>query len=129
MVNRIALVSLLVRDYDEAVAWFTGPLGFDLVADTDLGGGQRWVVVAPAGGGHGLVLGRPTEPEQVARIGDQTGGRVFLFLQTDDFAAEHSRLLAAGVEFLEEPRHEPYGTVAVFRDLLGNKWDLVQYAQ
>lgn len=127
--NRIALVSLLVREYDEAVAYYTGPMGFDLVEDTDLGGGQRWVVVAPKGAGHGIVLARPTEPEQKARIGDQTGGRVFLFLQTDDFAAEHARMLGTGVEFLEEPRHEPYGTVAVFRDFLGNKWDLVQYAQ
>lgn len=126
--SRIALISLLVHDYDPAVAFFTGPLGFDLVEDTDLGDGKRWLVVAPPGGTDtGLLLARAATDEQRARVGDQTGGRVFLFLATDDLAAEHARMRAAGVEFVEEPRREPYGTVAVFLDVAGNRWDLVQH--
>jgi uncharacterized glyoxalase superfamily protein PhnB len=102
-------------------------LGFALAEDTPLGGGKRWVRVTPPGGsGANLLLAKATTPEQLARVGDQTGGRVFLFLHTDDFARDHARLTAAGVAFLDGPRHEPYGTVGVFRDLYGNKWDLIQ---
>ena len=126
MNRRLALVTLLVRDYDEALAFYVGCLGFDLVEDTSLGGGKRWVVVAPGGAGAALLLARAADAAQHARIGDQTGGRVFLFLHTDDFARDHRRLSQAGVRFLEAPRHEPYGTVAVFEDLYGNRWDLLQ---
>lgn len=126
MPSRIATIALLVRDYDEAIAWYTGKLGFALVSDTPLGGGKRWVVVAPRGGGAQLLLARADGTEQAARIGDQTGGRVGFFLETDDFARDHAAFSAAGVRFLEAPRHEDYGTVAVFADLYGNKWDLIQ---
>lgn len=127
MPNAIATVSLLVADYDEAIAFYTGPLGFRLVANTDLGGGRRWVVVAPLGSGGGrLLLARADDEHQISRIGDQTGGRVFLFLETDNFARDHELFIQNGVRFLEEPRHEPYGTVAVFEDLYGNRWDLIQ---
>ena len=126
---RLAFLSLLVPDYDPAIAWFTGALGFDLVEDTDQGNGKRWVRVAPPGGGTGLILARATGPEQEAAIGRQGGGRVWLFLQSEDFATDHARMLAAGIAFEEEPRAEPYGTVAVFRDPWGNRWDLVQFAE
>ncbi|HEY8594983.1 MAG TPA: VOC family protein [Devosiaceae bacterium] len=127
MPNAIATVSLLVADYDEAIAFYTGALGFRLVANTDLGGGRRWVVVAPLGSGGGrLLLARADDEHQISRIGDQTGGRVFLFLETDNFARDHELFIQNGVRFLEEPRHEPYGTVAVFEDLYGNRWDLIQ---
>ena len=125
----IALVAVVVRDYDQAIAWFTGALGFRLVEDTALGDGKRWVVVAPGSGGAGLVLARAASPEQEARIGNQTGGRVAFFLHTDDFGREYARMAASGVTFLEEPRSEPYGQVAVFQDLYGNKWDLVEPRQ
>jgi len=125
MTQKIALLSLLVRDYDEAVAFYVGKVGFTLVEDTDLGGGKRWVVVAPKGDGAGLLLAKATG-DQAARIGDQGGGRVWLFLHTDDFAADHARMSAAGVTFLEPPRHEAYGSVAVFEDLYGNRWDLLE---
>jgi catechol 2,3-dioxygenase-like lactoylglutathione lyase family enzyme len=124
----IALTTLLVRDYDEAIAFYRDALGFELREDGPRADGGRWVVVAPRGaapGQGGLLLARPSRPEQLARIGDQTGGRVGWFLHTDDFAADHRRMIAAGVRFLEEPRHEPYGTVAVFEDLYGNRWDLL----
>lgn len=125
----LGAVTLLVRDYDEAIAYFKSVLGFSLVEDTDQGMGKRWVVVAPKGvsaaSAH-LLLAKAVTPEQTARIGDQAGGRVFLFLQTDDFARDHAAMLARGVRFLEEPRHEPYGSVVVFADLYGNKWDLLQ---
>lgn len=125
--QRIATIALVVRDYDEALAWYTGTLGFDCLEDTDLGGGKRWVVVAPRDGrGARLLLARAATSEQAARIGDQTGGRVFLFLETDDFAGDFSALTARGVTFTEAPRGEPYGTVAVFADLYGNRWDLIQ---
>jgi catechol 2,3-dioxygenase-like lactoylglutathione lyase family enzyme len=124
--QRLALVALVVPDYDEAIAHYTDVLGFQLREDTDLGDGKRWVVVDPPGAqGSGLLLARATKPEQEARIGDQTGGRVFLFLHTDDFAADHARLIAAGVTFVEGPRHEEYGTVAVFEDRYGNRFDLI----
>ncbi|WP_372784947.1 VOC family protein [Phenylobacterium sp.] len=126
MPTRLSLAALLVRDYDEAIAFYVGKLGFTLTADTDQGGGKRWVVVTPSGGGAGLLLARPIDPTQTARIGDQGGGRVMLFLETDDFAGGHARMQAAGVRFLEAPRHEPYGVVAVFEDLYGNRWDLIE---
>jgi catechol 2,3-dioxygenase-like lactoylglutathione lyase family enzyme len=119
-------VTLVVRDYDEAIRFYVDAVGFELREDTDLGGGKRWVVVAPPDGGAGLLLAKASGPEQEARVGDQTGGRVAFFLQSADFAADHGRMLAAGVRFLEEPRHEPYATVAVFEDLYGNRWDLLQ---
>ncbi len=130
MNRQLALATLLVDDYDRAIAWFTGALGFDLRQDQDLGNGKRWVVLAPSGDpGAGLLLARASTPEQQARIGDQTGGRVGFFLHTDDFARDHAAMLAAGVEFLEAPRHEAYATVAVFRDLYGNSWDLLEPRQ
>jgi catechol 2,3-dioxygenase-like lactoylglutathione lyase family enzyme len=125
----IATVTLLVSDYEEAIAYFRGVLGFELVEDTPLGGGKRWVTVRPPGDdGTALLLARADDEAQRSRVGDQTGGRVFLFLHTDDFAADHARYVAAGVRFLEPPRMEPYGTVAVFEDAFGNRWDLVEPA-
>ncbi|MHC3469957.1 VOC family protein [Streptomyces sp. 7R007] len=128
--SRIALVTLVVDDYDEAIRFYTEALGFRLVEDTPRPDGSRWVVVAPGAGaqGTGLLLARAKNAAQRERIGDQTGGRVGFFLHTDDFARDHARMLAAGVTFLEEPRHEPYGSVAVFQDLYGNRWDLLQPA-
>ena len=123
---RLAHLSLLVPDYDEGIAWFTGVLGWELRSDEDQGG-KRWVVVAPPGGGSSIVLARAAG-EQAAMIGRQGAGRVWLFLESDDFAADHTRLLAAGVTFEEAPRREPYGTVAVFVDPWGNRWDLIQFA-
>jgi catechol 2,3-dioxygenase-like lactoylglutathione lyase family enzyme len=120
-------VALLVRDYDEAVAFYTTRLGFDLIEDTDLGNGKRWVQVAPAGpGGTALLLARAATPEQTARIGDQTGGRVFLFLRSDDFWRDYRAMFQRSVRFTEESRQEAYATVAVFVDLYGNRWDLVE---
>ena len=129
MSRRLALTTYLVDDYDRAIQWFTGALGFHLQQDIDQGGGKRWVVVSPAtDGAAGLLLARASSDVQAARIGDQTGGRVGFFLETDDFARDHAAMLAAGVEFLEAPRREPYATVAVFRDLYGNTWDLLELA-
>ncbi len=123
----IGLVTVVVADYDEAIRWYTGMLGFRLVEDTPLGAGKRWVVVAPdPGAGTRLLLAKADGPGQQASIGNQTGGRVFLFLETDDFARDHAAMKQRGVEFMEEPRHEHYGTVAVFRDLYGNRWDLIE---
>lgn len=126
--QKIGTVALVVRDYDEAKAWYTRVLGFDLVEDTPLSGGKRWLVVAPpgAGGGTALLLARAATEEQAGRMGNQTGGRVFLFLNTDDFRRDHAALTARGVVFREAPREEAYGTVAVFEDLYGNLWDLLQ---
>lgn len=122
-------VALVVRDYDEALAWYVDVLGFARLCDEDRGGGKRWVLVAPPGGqGTALLLARAVTPVQASRIGDQTGGRVFLFLHTDDFRRDHAAMQQRGVHFVEEPRHEAYGTVAVFVDLYGNRWDLVQPA-
>jgi catechol 2,3-dioxygenase-like lactoylglutathione lyase family enzyme len=116
-----------VRDYDEAKAYYTGVLGFTAVEDTDLGGGKRWLLVAPPGSQETrLLLAKAATPEQAARIGDQTGGRVFQFLHTDDFWRDFRVLSARGVKFRETPRREKYGTVAVFEDLYGNLWDLLQ---
>ncbi len=127
--QRIAHVMLVVRDYDEAIAFYCGTLGFDLVEDTyQPEQDKRWVVVAPPGGGCSLVLGRASGAEQEAAVGNQTGGRVFLFLQTDDFQRDYDRYSAAGVEFVREPKAMEYGTVAVFRDLYGNQWDLIEFA-
>ncbi|MFF9870006.1 VOC family protein [Streptomyces sp. NPDC013953] len=126
----IALITLVVRDYDEAIAFYTGGLGFELVEDSPREDGGRWVVVRPrdAGAGTALLLARAADGRQEASVGGQTGGRVGFFLHTGDFAGDHARMSAAGVRFLEEPRHEPYGTVAVFEDLYGNRWDLLQPA-
>ena len=127
MTPTIGEVALLVRDYDEDLAFFRDRLGFDVLEDTPLGGGKRWVRVAPRGSqGTALLLARATTPEQERRVGDQSGGRVFLFLHTDDFARDHRAFLARSVEFVEPPRTEPYGTVAVFLDLYGNRWDLIE---
>lgn len=125
----IAHLALLVRDYDEAIAFFVEKLGFDLLEDTRLGPEKRWVRVAPAGGkGAALLLAQAASAGQRAQVGNQAGGRVFLFLETDDFARYHARMLARGVRFLEAPRPEAYGTVAVFEDLYGNRWDLIEPA-
>jgi len=124
---RIASVTLVVGDYDAAIAFYVDAIGFTLVEDTDLGGGKRWVLVGPPGDrGASLLLAEASTAAEAARVGDQTGGRVMLFLETEDFARDHTRMRAAGVTFLEEPRHEPYGTVAVFEDLYGNRWDLIE---
>jgi catechol 2,3-dioxygenase-like lactoylglutathione lyase family enzyme len=123
--QQIGAVTVVVRDYDEAKAWYTGVLGFDLVEDTPMGDGKRWLLVAPPGGPN-LLLARAATPEQESRIGDQTGGRVFLFLHTDDFWRDHAAMTARGVVFREAPRDEAYGTVAVFEDLYGNLWDLLE---
>ena len=122
----LGAVSLLVRDYDEAVAFYVGKLGFVLNEDVDQGD-KRWVRVTPRGGQTSLILALASTPEQAARIGDQTGGRVWLFLETDDFDRDHAAFTAAGVHFREPPRDEPYGKVAVFEDLYGNGWDLIQH--
>ena len=127
--SRLGAVSLLVRDYDEAIAFFVGKLGFALSEDVDMGGGRRWVRVTPKGGETSLLLARAATDEQRARVGDQAGGRVWLFLETDDFARDHTAFAAAGVCFREEPRCEPYGMVAVFEDLYGNAWDLIELAR
>ncbi|QUW89362.1 VOC family protein [Streptomyces sp. V17-9] len=128
--SRIALVALVVDDYDEAIRFYTEALGFRLAEDTPRPDGSRWVVVelGDPGVGTALLLARAKGEAQRARVGDQTGGRVGFFLYTDDFARDHARMTAAGVTFLEEPRHEPYGSVAVFQDLYGNRWDLLQPA-
>ena len=126
MGSRIGLVTLVVREYDEALRFFVDALGFELREDTPLADAKRWVVVGPAGGdGTALLLARAATDDQRSRVGDQTGGRVALFLETDDFAATYQRMRAAGVRFAEAPRDEPYGTVAVFEDLYGNRWDLL----
>ncbi|MBC7668677.1 MAG: VOC family protein [Gemmatimonadaceae bacterium] len=126
MARHLALLSLLVRDYDEALAFYVGKLGFSLVEDSDMGGGKRWVVVSPGLGGSRFLLAKAADAVQAAMVGGQGGGRVWLFLHTNDFAGDHARLTAAGVRFLEEPRHEAYGSVAVFEDVYGNRWDLLQ---
>ena len=126
MSGRIALTALLVRDYDEAIRFFTRALGFELLEDSPAGAGKRWVRVAPPGGAGGeLLLARAATPEQESAIGRQAGGRVFLFLETDDFDRDCARMRAEGVRFAEKPRQEAYGKVAVFLDLCGNRWDLI----
>ena len=115
MPQNLKLTALVVRDYDEAIAFYVGKLGVEL----------RWVVVGPPGSDSGLLLARASDDRQSRAIGNQTGGRVFLFLETDDFARDHALYCARGIAFLEPPRIEPYGTVAVFEDLYGNRWDLI----
>lgn len=124
----LALTSLVVRDYDEALAFYVGTLGFDLVEDTYIPEqDKRWVVVSPPGATESrILLARAATPEQESRIGNQTGGRVFLFLYTDDFDRDYARYRAKGVQFVREPKQERYGKVVVFRDLYGNLWDLLQ---
>jgi catechol 2,3-dioxygenase-like lactoylglutathione lyase family enzyme len=122
----LGAVTLVVRDYDEAIAFFVDRLGFVQVEDTPLEGGKRWVVVRPAGGGASLLLARAAADEQAAQVGRQAGGRVAFFLHTDDFWRDHRAFTSRGVRFLEAPRAEAYGTVAVFADLYGNRWDLIQ---
>ncbi len=123
----LGLVTLVVRDYDEALHFFVDVLGFEVKEDTPLGGGKRWVVVHPPGSaGAGLLLARAATPAQTDAVGNQAGGRVFLFLRTDDFRRDYDAFRARGVHFVEEPREESYGRVAVFEDLYGNRWDLVQ---
>jgi catechol 2,3-dioxygenase-like lactoylglutathione lyase family enzyme len=127
MKQSLGLVSLVVRDYDEAIAFYVGVLGFRLVEDTQIPEQRkRWVVVTPPGSPARLLLARAVGAEQESRIGNQTGGRVFLFLYTDDFARDHREYESRGVKFVRAPKEEPYGTVAVFQDLYGNLWDLVQ---
>jgi catechol 2,3-dioxygenase-like lactoylglutathione lyase family enzyme len=124
----IATVSLVVANYDEAIAFYCERLGFELVADTDMGDGKRWVVVAPPDRtGAQLLLAKADGEAQRAAIGNQGGGRVMFFLHTADFERDHAAMTARGVRFLEAPRHEAYGSVAVFEDLYGNKWDLIQH--
>ena len=129
MQQAIAHVALVVRDYDEAISFYVDKLGFRLIENTARPEqSKRWVVVAPLGaGGTSLLLARASTPEQSAFIGNQSGGRVFLFLQTDDFWRDYERFVAAGVEFIRAPSKELYGMVAVFQDLYGNRWDLLQY--
>jgi len=123
----LAHVGVVVRNYDEAIAFYTNVLGFQLLEDTDLGAGKRWVLVAPAGSsGTSVLLAQAATPEQISRIGNQTGGRVFLFLHTDDFWRDYRTLISRNVKFARDPKEEPYGTVAVFKDLYGNLWDLIQ---
>lgn len=127
MKQKIGSLALLVRDYDEAIAFYTKKLGFQLLEDTDLGGGKRWVLVAPPGSTEtSLLLAQAASPEQENAIGNQSGGRVFLFLHTDDFWRDYQRMRANEIHFLESPRTEDYGIVVVFQDLYGNKWDLIQ---
>ena len=124
MAIHVAMTTLVVDDYDRGVAFYRDALGLQLVENTDMGGGKRWIVLEGAGGGR-LLLAKADGPEQRAVIGNQTGGRVGFFLRTDDFGRDHARMVERGVRFLEAPRHETYGTVAVFTDPFGNKWDLI----
>lgn len=127
MAQTLGHVALVVRDYDEALAFFTQALDFRVIEDTVVGEGKRWVLVGPPGSrGTSVLLAQASTPEEISRIGDQTGGRVFLFLHTDDFWRDYARMKSRGVKFRENPREEAYGTVAVFEDLYGNKWDLLQ---
>ena len=129
MPQSIAQLALVVHDYDEAIAFFTERLGFALLEDSPREGGKRWVVVAPPDSrGASLLLARAVTADQSSRVGNQTGGRVFLFLETDNLWRDYAAMRELGVEFVEEPREEEYGMVVVFRDLYGNKWDLVQRA-
>ena len=129
MAQTLTQLALLVRDYDEAIAWFTAVLDFTLLEDTPLGAAKRWVRVGPPeGSGATLLLARAATPEQEAYVGRQAGGRVFLFLHTDDVHRDYERMKAQGVRFRDIPRREPYGTVVVFEDLYGNPWDLIEPA-
>ena len=127
MPQTLGHVTLLVRDYNEALAFFTNAIGFRVIEDTPLDEGKRWLLVAPPGSnGTSLLLAEAATPEQIASVGNQTGGRVFLFLHTDDFWRDYRQMKERAVKFLEAPREEAYGTVAVFADLYGNKWDLLE---
>jgi len=127
MKQHLGSIALLVRDYDEAIAYYTHSLGFSLLEDTALGGGKRWVRVAPPGAREtSLLLAKAVGERQVAQVGDQMGGRVGFFLHTDDFRRDHAAMSARGVKFVESPRQEAYGSVAVFEDLYGNRWDLLE---
>lgn len=127
MSQSIATAALVVADYDDAITFYCDVVGFDLVADVDMGGGKRWVLVAPPGrSGAQLLLARADGEAQRAAMGNQGGGRVMFFLNTTNFQKDHATMVARGVTFLEAPRHEPYGSVAVFEDLYGNKWDLIE---
>jgi catechol 2,3-dioxygenase-like lactoylglutathione lyase family enzyme len=127
MPQTLGYIALVVREYDEAIAFFTNKLKFQLIEDTDLGNGKRWVRVRPPGSsGTDLLLARAVNSEQASRIGNQTGGRVFLFLHTDDFWRDYREFTACGIKFCRPPSEESYGTVVVFEDLYGNKWDLLQ---
>ncbi len=127
MKQKIGWITLLVRDYDEAIAFYTEKLRFEVLEDTAMGDGKRWVVVAPPDGeGSGLLLAKAASSEQEKRIGTQAGERVFLFLQTEDFRRSYEYMKSRGVVFLEEPREEAYGAVVVFEDLYGNKWDFLE---
>lgn len=127
MSQHLARLALLVRDYDEAIAWFTQVLGFQLIEDTPMTPEKRWVVIAPHGGGEmSILLARAANAEQRAMVGRQGGGRVFLFLHTNSFEHDYAQMREHGVHFVEEPREETYGRVVVFEDLYGNRWDLVQ---
>ncbi len=126
--QRLFLTAVLVKDYDEAKTFYIEKLGFEVRLDTPLSVSKRWVVLAPSGGGQGcILLAKADSKEQFEHIGNQTGGRVFLFLDTDNFQRDYEKYLAAGVNFIEAPRIEEYGTVAVFEDLYDNRWDLIQH--
>jgi RimJ/RimL family protein N-acetyltransferase/predicted enzyme related to lactoylglutathione lyase len=128
--QRISQFTITVRDYDEALAFYVEKLGFELLEDTDLGGGKRWVRVRPAGDdGAGILLARAAREDEVASVGRQTGGRVFVFIETTDFWRDHGEMIARGVRFVRPPSEEPYGTVAVFEDLYGNRFDLIEPRQ
>ena len=130
MPQNLHAVTLVVPDYDSAIAFYVNTLGFTLDQDLPLGGSKRWVRVSPPGStGGSLILAPADGPDQIAAIGNQTGGRVGFFLVTDDFARDHAAMLAGGVQFEEAPRHEPYGTVAVWADPFGNRWDLIEWAE
>jgi catechol 2,3-dioxygenase-like lactoylglutathione lyase family enzyme len=124
--QHLAYIALVVRDYDEAIRFYTGKLHFALVEDTVLSETKRWVVVAPKGGGCSLLLAKAATEEQTSRIGNQTGGRVFLFLHTDDLWRDHKQMVEDNIRFVRAPAKEEYGTVAVFEDLYGNLWDLIE---
>ena len=123
---RLASVAFVVRDYDEAIGYFVEVLGFGLVEDSDLGGGKRWVRIAPPGGGAALLLARAVGDDQIDAIGKAAGGRVAFLLEVDDFHATYDAMRTRGVAFQEAPRRETYGWVAVFADLYGNRWDLIE---
>ncbi len=125
--QRLSTLSILVPEYDAGIAFFVGQLGFNLIEDTDQGH-KRWVKVPPKGAETAFLIAKATTPEQIAAIGNQGGGRVWLILETDNFARDHAAYVAAGVAFEEAPRHEPYGTVAVFADPFGNRWDLIEFS-
>lgn len=126
MIQRLALTTILVDDYDEAIAFYVRKLGFELREDTILSSEKRWVIVAPISSSGGLLLARAVGERQCRGVGDQSGGRVFLFMETDDFERDHARYERQGIRFIEEPRTESYGKVAVFEDLYGNRWDLIE---